>query len=347
MKLIGWLAALAALVSPALAQKDVTPLFAEDATLAITLTGPFKELRSRAGDEEPQRYDAVMRLEGTSAETHAINLQARGNFRRDRKNCGFPPLRLRINEKPGDASLFDRQRSLKLVTHCRDRAQYRDYLLAEYTAYRLYGLLTEESFKVRLLDITYVEEADGSVVTTQSAFFIEDIDDLADRFGKDEVEADRATQEALVADAAGRLSVFQYMIGNTDWSVLRGREDDPCCHNMKMIGATEEARTDLTPIPYDFDHAGLIDARYATPPPGLDLDSVRERRYRGFCRHNTEARATIEKTVSMKDAFLAEVARTPGLTDRKRGAMRRYLEGYFRDVRSEDIAERKLLRDCR
>ncbi len=99
-------------------------------------------------------------------------------------------------------------------------------------------------------------------------------------------ERNRATYVAATQmhprDADGTQSVitamFNYMIGNLDWSPAR-------FHNVKLI-RTEDARH-IT-VPYDFDFAGVVNARYARPPPEITerygIRRVTQRRYWGFCR---------------------------------------------------------------
>ena len=87
--------------------------------------------------------------------------------------------------------------------------------------------------------------------------------------------------------AAARFAMFNYMIGNLDWSVRAGPQGDSCCHNGRLVGGGPL----LTPVPYDFDFSGLVDAPYATPPEGFKINSVRQRLYRGYCAHDAEARA--------------------------------------------------------
>ena len=71
-----------------------------------------------------------------------------------------------------------------------------------------------------------------------------------------------------------KMAVFQFMIGNTDWSV-------PYLQNIKFI-TKDSTKAPLT-VPYDFDHAGIVSAPYALPAEELEMSSVLERRYRGYC----------------------------------------------------------------
>ena len=63
------------------------------------------------------------------------------------------------------------------------------------------------------------------------------------------------------------MSVFQYMVGNTDWSMVR-------FHNVEV---SRTPRGVYVPVPYDFDWTGLVSTRYARPNEGLGIRSVRQR----------------------------------------------------------------------
>ncbi|HEY2726473.1 MAG TPA: hypothetical protein VGI61_04835, partial [Parafilimonas sp.] len=74
-----------------------------------------------------------------------------------------------------------------------------------------------------------------------------------------------------------KMAMFEYMIGNTDWSVQY-------LQNIKLI-AKDSTQAPST-VPYDFDHAGIVNAPYAQPAEELQMSSVRQRRYRGYCIQN-------------------------------------------------------------
>ena len=61
-----------------------------------------------------------------------------------------------------------------------------------------------------------------------------------------------------------RVALFEYMIGNLDWSV-------PVRHNIKLIVPKEDSNAIAFPVPYDFDYSGLVKTDYAIPPPELEL----------------------------------------------------------------------------
>lgn len=323
------------------AEPDVTALFADDAILEVTLAGPIRAIASRA-QRSTDPYPASLTIAG---ETHAITLAARGVSRRKRENCLLPPLRIRTAEKAPEGSIIRRQGSVKLVTHCRDNAKYEQTLLREYAAYRLYNLVTPESLRVRLAHMTY---ADGDrVMAVRHGFFIEDAEDAARRLGMKEVDLGDIRVAALDRGDAARLALFQYMIGNTDWAMIFAAEGATCCHNTKLLGADKDATEGLTPVPYDFDGAGLVDADYARPNAALGTVSVKTRAYRGFCTLNELIPAEAERLRQLRPALEAEIAATPLAEAKTREEMTDYLAGFFRDIADTATLERKLLKDCR
>lgn len=322
-------------------ESRVTPLFAEDSTLELTLDGPIGAIaRNAARSTDPEA--ATLRA---GDETHAITLEARGKSRRRRDICKFPPLRVRFDTKSDETSLFHKQGSIKLVTHCRDRNSYNQTILREYAAYRLYNLVTPHSLRVRLLRVTYMD--DGTVIATRPGFFIEDGDDAARRVGRKEVDTGDLSILALNQDDAARYAVFQYLIGNTDWAMAVGPDPTDCCHNSKLFGEAKDARELLTPVPYDFDNAGLVDAPYAVPNASLGTRTVRKRVYRGFCRFNNLIAGEVARLQELRPSFEAELASIPGLSEKTQRQMLSYLANGYEDMADAHEIERNLLSKCR
>jgi hypothetical protein len=309
------------------------PLFAADDVLSLTLTGPLDTI-SRKIAAKP--VSAVLKVEGAAPETLPVTLSARGITRRREDICSFPPLRVEFTQKPGPSSLFKGQKHLKLVTHCQRPADYQQYLLLEYTAYRLYRALTPESFNVRLVKIDYAR-ADGHALTTRLGFFIEDVNDVAKRTGQERLRGvRRISVSQLDAAAAARFAVFEYLISNLDWAMTAGPAGEDCCHNSRLLGpkGVTGASTGLIPVPYDFDETGLVDVPYAAPPDGITVANVKVRRYRGFCAHNEEAKAFLAQISTRRDSLMAILNETPELADRTRRDAAGYLGDFFDEAGS-------------
>ena len=327
--------------SPLLARGEVTPLFDATSTLDVTLAGPIRKI-ARSGEKSVQEHAATLTAAG---ESHAITLAARGKTRRLKEKCSFPPLRIAFTEKPDKGSLFHKQGRIKLVTHCRNHDAAEQTMLREYAAYRLYNRITPESFRVRLARISYVD--DGKLVATRLGFFIEDGDDAARRLGKKEIDTGDIPVAQLDQTDAARYALFQYMIGNTDWSMVLGPEGADCCHNSRLFGADKAVRTGLTPVPYDFDNAGLVDAIYAAPHPRLKTQSVKTRVYRGFCTFNGLVAQEADRMRALRPELEAEIAATPHALEDTKEKMRSYLAGFFEDIATPEMLDKKLTSRCR
>ena len=336
------LAAIAlAVACPASAQKPAKPLFETSDVLRITIKGPLGN--SGLGKNAPeQAFPAALTI---GSEQLPITLEKRGLTRRRPDTCQFAPLRLRFPQKPAAASLFSGQKSLKLVTHCRSNDDFQQYVLLEYAAYRMFNRLTPASFRTRLAMIDYVG-SDGRPIVSRYGFFIEDVDDLARRLGMQEAKVgDRIAVSQLSGDYAGRVAMFQHLLGNHDWSMRAGPAGTTCCHNAKLIGPLPRS-TLLAPVPYDFDFSGFVGAPYAVPPTELQLQDVRERRYRGYCRDNLQAMATAREMRAAKADLLSIITTTPGLEARAQARATGYLERFFRDIASDDLVAGKVLKTC-
>jgi hypothetical protein len=316
------------------------PLFDSDELLRITLTGPFRTI-SRDGDEDPERRPGTLSYTAAdgSTVTFSAELEPRGKSRRDRKICTFPPLWVRLDKDEIDDTLFDKQKRLKLVTHCRSSKSFQDYVVKEYLVYRVFNQLTDASFRVRLLEVTYVDsERDDSV--TRYGFFIEHKDRLAKRLGRELMEpAERIPTASLDPDQAAISELFQFMVSNTDFSMIAPPIDDVCCHNSVLFDAGEGM---YLPVPYDFDRTGLVNPPNGLPDANLGQRSFRDRVYRGFCRDQAVADAALEKTRAKRSAIEGVIRDQRELSDRAKDQALRYIASYYDIIDDERKRAREL-----
>jgi hypothetical protein len=197
-----------------------------------------------------------------------IQLQTRGHFRNAFENCSFPPLWLDFEDKDKNKTIFKSQDKLKMVTHCIKK----DLVVREYLVYQLFETISDYHYKTRLCNVTYIDSMKNRDTETRTAFLIESDEDFGLRNNMVEIEKSRISQAAIDTMNMATVSVFEFLIGNTDWSV-------PGHHNIKtFVKNAKRAHA----IPYDFDHSGIVDAPYAKPHPVLGLSSVEERMYRGI-----------------------------------------------------------------
>jgi len=253
-------------------QDNLPDLFGSDEIIELRLEGKVGELINDRG-EDPSYH--LMKLhykeQGSTEETLDLRVRVRGNFRRLEENCDKPPLKFNFkkHEAP-DTSLFAGQRELKLVVPC----QGEKYVLREYLAYKIYNLITDYSFRVRLARFAYHNIEKNELTDPVYAFLIEDQDLLAARKGGTLYDRNNLRPESIDEESFLRMSVFAYLIGNTDWSVQFQ-------HNMKILFLDHKKA--FVSVPYDFDLVGLVSSPYAEPAEALRLRSVRERVYRGHC----------------------------------------------------------------
>ncbi|WP_162888033.1 hypothetical protein [Sphingomonas mesophila] len=320
-----------------------TPLFATDEPLRLTIAGPVDQIAKGSPGSSPNR-PGTLAVAGSAP--LPITLAPRGITRREKDVCQFPPLRVTFNQPPPAASPFAGQRRLKLVTHCRGAPDFQNFLLLEYAAYKLFNALTPLSFRARLAQVDYTDDA-GRPIVSRYAFFIEDIDDVARRNGMTFARmGERFPVSRLAPRDAARFAIFQYMVGNLDWALQAGPAGDDCCHNSRPIAPQGAASAQLSPVPYDFDFSGLVSAPYATPPAMIPVSNVRQRRYRGLCRHNAEARALLAEFRAKRPEMAAILGSIPGLSPAVGARATAYLEGFFRDIATDLTAEAKMLRTC-
>jgi hypothetical protein len=267
-----------------------TLLFQSDEPLELVLEIPSRNSLSTARDNATVPGTLQYTRNDGSDVVLDVAVSTRGNSRLEL--CSWPPLEINLKRKQVKSTIFATQNKLKIVTLCRRSALYRRYLNREYTIYKLYNLLTEYSFRVRMLEVTYRDSNGKQIGEVKPAFFIESDRQVAERQEMIKVEAEVINISQLDANELSILTLFQFMIGNTDWSVRKGPGTARCCHNGKII-APPDSSNGWVVLPYDFDQSGIINAKYAVPSDSLRIRSVRQRLYRGFCSSNSYLDATI------------------------------------------------------
>ena len=331
------------LAAASAAAGEAVPLFADDGLLPVRIEAPLSTLIRERSDTE-YLVGHLYYTDGSGAEQALdLELRARGRYRRKADTCTFPPVRLNFRKGQVEGTPFAGVDKLKLVSHCRNSSHYEQNVLEEYLAYRILNTLTDASFRVRLLHVDWVDDERGGDTETHYAFLIEDDDLLEERLGITRLEVRSVSYEALEPQQAALVSVFQYLIGNTDFSMVLGPADDTCCHNALPF---EGDQAGYLPIPYDFDFAGLVNARYADPNPKLKIRRVTTRLYRGNCLHNPYVDDANARIMAQRGPIMALVDSIPGMDDRTRKNARRYIDEFYEEMSTADGANRHLVRNC-
>ena len=326
------------------AAADQQPLFEHDETLQVRIEAPFSTIRRVRSDEE--YLEGSLQYLDSSGATRRLDLKvrARGRFRKQREICDFPPLRLNFRKKQVVDTEFHGQDKLKLVTHCESgRKNYEQDMLQEYLAYRILNTVTENSFRVRLLHVTYANTESNGKELTKYAFLIEDDDRLGERLGMQHSKVRELQYHQLEMHQTSLFTVFQYMIGNTDFSAVMGPTEKYCCHNAVLF---TNPVGQFTPVPYDFDFSGIVNARYAAPGKQFKLKSVKERVYRGLCRHNNLLPGTVGRFQEQEQTVRQLISELDGFSDGTRRSTQRYIDSFYKDVSSQDQMERHFVKEC-
>ena len=240
-------------------------------------------------------------------------------------------------------TLFAKQKKLKLVVQCRDSKRYQSYLRKEFQAYRMLNQLTNLSYRVRWVEVTF-QNLEGETLRRQPAFFIEHKDRLAKRLDAEIVNKPHIAKTELDPEQATMMSLFHYFIGNADYSLISSKEGS-CCHNAKLF--LRSPGTSYLPVIYDFDSSGYVSAPYAITPAQLNLRSVRQRLYRGFCVEDDVFERALEQFQLQRESLLAIATETDFVGQRaaKKGVS--YLEGFYDVVDNPKQLNRKVRDVCR
>jgi len=261
-----------------------------------------------------------------------VKIKPRGEYRF--RTCGFPPIQLTF-KKPVDAySDTGKIKKIKLVTHCQQGKAYDDFVLREYLVYKLFSVLTDTSFRVRLLRIEYIDSHKERKPIKQYGFFIEPLEIMAMRTNSSIVKVTQLTQKNIVPAIMDRVAIFSYMVAQWDWAV-------PGLHNISVIVPSNYAGTGLgVAVPYDFDLTGLVNASYGFPDAATGLTSNRDRKYTGICRSREEFAGALEEFINLKGAFYSVINDFTLLEQKSKKDITDFLDQFFNQLDNQKDIER-------
>ena len=307
------------LLSTALSQSS--NLFDADEVIELNLRGDLKTVFKDRGDD-PQYHPATLQYK---ADLNTVNIpikiKTRGHFRKLSSNCKYPPILLNFKKSSiPKSSFFEGQDKMKLVTPC----QGEKYVIHEYLVYKLYNLITPRSFKARLVKVIYQDSVKNKSSIPYYGILMEEEKQMAKRNLSSSLKKIGLRPEGTQKEDFLKMAVFEYMIGNTDWSVQFQQ-------NIKLI--TTDSTSLPIAIPYDFDHAGIVRAPYAKPAPELHLSSTLQRRYRGYCISDMNQFTAIFETFNrLKDDFYALYDGNPLLSRSYQRQTIKFLDRFYETI---------------
>jgi hypothetical protein len=316
---------------------NASPLFDDNAVIDVELIGPIGSLIKKKDDSTEVPF--VLKANGVEQQ---VQIRVRGKSRL--RFCKFPPLRLNFSDSDTEQTVFAGQDKIKLVTHCRSNDASQVDALQEYATYRIFNIISDISYRVRLLHISYrdTEERRKDDLIERYGFLLESDDELAARVGGHPVNVTGISLRSLDEDHAAAVYIFQYLIGNTDWSMVMADEDDVCCHNGDILDIDSKRYY----VPYDFDLVGLVNSRYAYPDPSLPIRKVTQRYYLGFCTSRDTLQSALGIIKSHKEEILGVLSDIPGLPEKDRNRSIDFLNQFFTRADDEEKMLKSFERRC-
>ena len=315
-------------------------LFSEDEIFDITIQTPLKKLMRQSKDAP----DVVGSIELEDGRSIPMTCNKYGISRL--RECELASLAFYVEDDDVRGTTFEGQSILRMVTPCRLRGNYDTYTVLEYLVYRSYAVIADPAIRVRLVRAHFRDREKPTKKEIGFGFFIEDIGDAARRSGLTWLDIQSQRLSDLDPAQLTVMTLFQYMIGNTDWSAVVGRPDDRCCHNVAVFGT--ENVSPHTVVPFDFDQTGMVNPPYAgLPDASLGIRRVTDRKYRGLCVHNSELPAAIavfnEKRPELEALFKDDSLPYPKA---RLGAIR-YIEQFYDTINDPRKLDRNILGVCR
>ncbi|MCF6239849.1 MAG: hypothetical protein L3J74_00725 [Bacteroidales bacterium] len=294
-------------------------LFASDSIIHFQINCDLEELLNDRG-ENNKYHDALFRFNNNS---YTVKLKTRGIYRLKKENCFLPPIHVKLDKNQMHGTLFENYKKIKLVLPCYNKTNYEQYILKEYLAYKIYNILTAYSFNVRLIKLTVVDLDNKYDSIDCYAFFIEPFKNLCKRVSGYPLDVKNIHPNFTNTEMITLMSVFQYMIGNTDWSVK-------ALHNIKLI-SFEKSQKPIA-VPYDFDQSGLVNAAYALPAEHLNIQSVKTRVYNGFYQPIEVLQPVLDIFFQNKEKIYQAVYSVQGLKKRYIDETIKYFDQFYKTI---------------
>lgn len=292
--------------------------FEASSVVEISLSSDFRRLKTKKEKNVFQPANITLTAPEFGSATELIQIAVRGENRRT--VCGFPSLMLDF--RSAAPSKLKGLKKMKMVCSCEANSRDEQLLLKEYLAYKIYNLLTPMSFNVRLAKVNYTDVNSKMKPVELYGFLIEDVDDMARRNQCREYKLPVPNSNRVDRYQMTLVSFFQYLIGNTDWSL-------PNNHNIKFIQLRADSNSFPYAVPYDFDYSGLVDAPYAVPHETWGIEKVTDRIYRGSPSSEEEIEFLVQLFKERKGQIEALVNDFEPLQKYEKNRMMRFVEDFY------------------
>ena len=304
---------------------DDHSLFSGEEMLDVTLSLDLARFTKKPSKTDTFDADITIRFSETDSLARPVTIKYRGISRY--AICSFPPMQLNFRKPVTIDSV--KVRKLKLVTHCQASTINDEYVIREYLVYKLYNALTDTSFRVRLLKISYVDSKMNKRTIRKYGIFIEPSDILAKRINAVPIKTGIIYQSHIIPSVMDRVAIFNYLVSNWDWSI-------PGQHNVQVFKPLEYSNEgNSIAVPYDFDLTGVVNADYAIPPPAMEIENVRQPVFNGMCRTRDVYQQDLNKFAGAKDSLYSLVNGFPHLSQRAKKDILTFLDNFYDQLRKQ------------
>lgn len=316
-------------------KKDTTlfkaDFFEKEDPINISLIFDVTELKRKKNDENYLPGTLVYFLSDSTKITKNVRIKARGNVRK--RHCNLPPFWINVNDSSINREEIADAKKVKLVSDCNYSNIYDEFVLKEYLAYKIFNLITDKSFRVRLVNLKLINTSRKNKESTSLVFMIEPLELLANRLNSLPLKRDNFNFNQMDSLSVDMVSFFQYMIGNTDFAIHNR-------HNVKILISKNFKENRPFPIPYDFDYSGLVNTFYALPEEFFEISNVRERYYRGMCRSDDDYIELIDYFLEKEDEIINLISSFEYLEKKPKKDILEYIEQFYIELRDPDFIKK-------
>lgn len=307
--------------------KKYLTLFEKDDILDVTLEFDISKFMKKPDKAQTLEGKITIPVSATDTLDRKVTISYRGESRYER--CSFPPMRVKFKKAIYEVSDSGKIKKMKIVNQCTRGPAYEDYLIRECLVYKMYNVLTDTSFRVRLIRINLVDIEGKRKPLTQYGIFLEPKELLASRINSVIINSFALSQRDIYPGMLDRMAIFNYMVSNWDWSI-------PGQHNVTILKSNQYNLPGLgIPVPFDFDLAGVVNSDYAIPPPEMGIKSNRERIFTGICRSRDVYRKELMMFLDKKDELYAVVNDYPYLSNGSKRDIISFLDQFYRRLENE------------
>lgn len=294
-------------------------LFYSTEPLEVSIYTDFEQLEAMRKTNEYQAA-AFTFIDQEVESKWGIKIRTRGKFRR--RICNQPPLKLNFNKTDLEEAGLDKDDELKLVTQCINGYEGKDYVLREYLVYKLFNIISPQSFRAQLVKLEFHCTASGDRQKSWG-IILEDKKTLERRLGLEKCDdCYGRAREAFDEQSLTRTTLFQYMISNADYSLAQSR-------NLELL--IDETSGKIFVAPYDFDFSGVVNASYALPNVDYKQTSLRDRIFLGYST-DAQLQETIEYFIAKKPEIMNYIQEAKYLARGPRKEIEDYIESFYESL---------------